>query len=194
MGLGLIMDDLIQISWLNDFVFCPISLYIHRLYGQADHMLLQNPSQINGSHAHAAVDTHRYSGRADILQGMTVYCEQYGLIGKIDLFDQKKHLLIERKKKLKKIFLGHHFQLYGQYFALKEMGYNIKAICLYSMDDNKTYPISLPEKDPDCFVAFEKTISQMRAFNIFSFVQTNKQKCLNCIYEPLCGGSVVYDE
>ena len=27
------MDDIILISNLNDFIFCPVSIYFHKLYG-----------------------------------------------------------------------------------------------------------------------------------------------------------------
>ena len=30
------MDDYILISWLNDFIFCPISIYFHQLYGNKE--------------------------------------------------------------------------------------------------------------------------------------------------------------
>lgn len=27
------MEEIILISWLNDFIFCPVSIYFHNLYG-----------------------------------------------------------------------------------------------------------------------------------------------------------------
>ena len=45
------MDDCIIISNLNDFVFCPASIYFHNLYGSQDVMTYQNSSQINGTSA-----------------------------------------------------------------------------------------------------------------------------------------------
>ena len=50
------MDDLILITQLNDFVFCPVSIYFHRIYGNQDKITYQSVSQINGTHAHNKID------------------------------------------------------------------------------------------------------------------------------------------
>ena len=50
------MDDVIIISNLNDFIFCPASIYFHKLYGSEDNLMYQSSYQINGSKAHEAVD------------------------------------------------------------------------------------------------------------------------------------------
>lgn len=57
------MDDCIIISNLNDFIFCPASIYFHNLYGSMETMLYQGPAQINGANAHKAVDEGNYSKR-----------------------------------------------------------------------------------------------------------------------------------
>lgn len=41
------MDDIILISNLNDFIFCPVSIYFHGLYGGADVLTFQTKSQLN---------------------------------------------------------------------------------------------------------------------------------------------------
>jgi len=117
-------------------------------------------------------------------------------MGKIDLYDIKKGLLTERKKKISRLYDGQIFQVYGQYFALKEMGYEVRKIRVHSMDDNKNYSITIPENDPDMMRKFEETICDMHIFNPEDYVQTNPCKCSNCIYEPMCGSScleVIYD-
>ena len=55
------MDDVISISNLNDFIFCPASIYFHKLYGSEDSLMYQSGYQINGSKAHEAVDNARLS-------------------------------------------------------------------------------------------------------------------------------------
>lgn len=55
------MDDVIIISNLNDFIFCPASIYFHKLYGSEDNLMYQSSYQINGSKAHEAVDNARLS-------------------------------------------------------------------------------------------------------------------------------------
>lgn len=185
------MDDAILITELNDFIFCPASIYFHKLYGSLDYMLYQSNDQIDGKKAHESVDLGRYSTRKDTLMGTDVYCSRYRLIGKIDIYDGKRHLLRERKKKIKTVFDGYVFQLYAQCFALREMGYPVEQMELFSIDDHKTYTVRLPEDDPAMLFAFEETIMRMREFRLDEFIQNNMDKCRRCIYEPACDRSLL---
>jgi CRISPR-associated protein Cas4 len=69
---------------------------------------------------------------------------------------------------------------------MQEMGYEVKNLKFYSMIDNKSYPIKLPEDNPTMLEKFETTIDDIKNFNIDKFVQDNAEKCKNCIYEPAC--------
>jgi len=184
-----VTENTILMSNINDFLFCPVSIYFHNLMGNADRMMSQSKFQINGTDAHKTIEAGEYTSRKDVLQGVEVYCERYGLNGMIDLFDIKKEIITERKKKVSQLYDGQIFQVYGQYFALKEMGYEVKKIKVYSMDDNRTFDIIIPEDDPVMMERFESTLSDMRTFNPDNYVQTNPRKCSNCIYEPMCGSS-----
>ena len=181
----------VSVSNLNDFVFCPVSIYFHAVEADTEKLTYQDSYQINGAAAHEKSDLGAYSTKKDMLQGVSVYCEKYNLIGKIDTFDAKSGILTERKKKIKTVYDGYVFQLYAQYFALCEMGYTISEIRLYSMDDNKTYKIEKPEECPEVLEKFEKLISDLNSFEFESFVQTNPCKCKMCIYEALCSFSVL---
>lgn len=180
----------ISISNLNDYIFCPVSIYFHSLE-EEDNILAQDSSQLNGTAAHKNSDNGTYSSRKSVLQGISVYCEEYNLIGKIDIFDSQEGILTERKKRIKTIYDGYIFQLYGQYYALSEMGYSIKEIRLYSMDDNKVYPVLLPENNPEMQEKFEHLLQDIYTFDFSGFVQTNPLKCKSCIYEPLCSYSAL---
>lgn len=187
------MEQTIAASSLNDFVFCPMSLYFHGLYRDMDVMAYENTDQINGTNAHRSVDEGHYSTQKDILTGLEVYSEKYNLIGKIDMYNVKTKTLRERKKKIKQIYDGYIFQLYAQYFALNEMGYEVKRMELYSKDDNKIYLILLPEQDSEMYAKFKQLLIDMNGFNADDFIQTNSLKCKNCIYEPACDRSVAED-
>lgn len=185
------MEEPILISYLNDFIFCPASIYFHQLYGSTDTMLFQSSDQINGTHAHEAVDAGKYSTKSNVLQAIPVYCEQYNIIGKIDLFDIGRGLLTERKKKITTIYDGYVFQLYAQYFALLEMGYQVKTLRFYAVDSNKIFPIPLPQEDMAMFTKFKQTVAAINAFKMENFRQTNAEKCRHCIYEPACDRSLL---
>lgn len=185
------MEEIILISYLNDFIFCPVSIYFHKLYGDLDKRLYQTTVQINGTNAHKSIDTKKYSSKKAILQSINVYSEEFGIQGKIDTFDTDSGILTERKNKIIKIYDGYIFQVYAQYYALIEMGYNVKKIRFHSMSDNKNYPVALPQEDSVMDTKFKKLIKQMHEFNIDNFVQTNTNKCRNCIYEPSCDRSLL---
>lgn len=185
------MDDVIIISNLNDFIFCPASIYFHNLYGNQNTISYQCSDQLNGSKAHEAVDQNKYSTRKNVYTSIEVYSEVYNTVGKIDIYDGNKKLLIERKRQIKRVYDGYIFQLYAQYFGMTEMGYQIKKLQLYSMVDNKKYDVLLPEEWPEMFKAFKKVLRDMRSFSLYDFIQTNKEKCEHCIYEPACDRSLI---
>lgn len=174
---------------LNDFIFCPASIYFHQIEAETERFTYQSSFQLNGTAKHEAVDESRYSSRKDVLQGMQVYSEKYGLIGKIDVFDVSKGILTERKKKVSQIFDGYIFQVYAQFFALEEQGYHVNEIRIYSMDDNIVYPVTLPNEDIEMLKKFESTIHAVKNFSLYGFKQDNPLKCESCIYEPLCSFS-----
>lgn len=174
------------ISLINDFIFCPASIYFHGLYYGIDTMLYQAEDQINGCFSHTAIEEGRYSSRKNILQATPVYSEKYNITGKIDIFDTQSGLLTERKRKVSVIYDGYVLQLYAQYFCLMEMGFKVNKMRIYSMTDNKTHPIALPEEDPAMLSKFLATIHYMQNFSLDGYQQTNKEKCMRCIYEPAC--------
>jgi len=180
------MEEPIAISNLNDFIFCPASIYFHNLHDDLTQLLYQTPYQINGSAVHEAIDTGGYSSKKSTLQAISVYSEKYNIIGKIDLFDTKTKTLRERKKKISIIYDGYIFQVYAQYFSLCEMGYDVQKIQLYSYDDNKTHIIPLPKDNPIMQAKFENVINDINNFNLTSFIPDNPEKCRNCVYSPFC--------
>lgn len=180
------MDTAIIISNLNDYVFCPASIYFHNLYDNRDTMTYQSIPQLRGSAAHENVDNNKYSTRKDILTSIFVYSEQYNIIGKIDIYDARSKTLIERKRCIKKVYDGYIFQLYAQYFGMEEMGYTIEHLRFHSMVDNRNYEIPLPHKNEEMFYKFKKVIYDIQHFEMDNFIQTNADKCRNCIYEPAC--------
>ena len=124
---------------------------------------------------------------------MEIYSHRYNLAGKLDTFDIKKGLLTERKKKIKTIYDGYIFQLYAQYHCLIDMGFKVKNLRLYSLDDNKPYPIALPEENPDRQHQFEQLLHTIRQFSLNSPFQANPNKCQHCIYSSLCDHVLLAD-
>ena len=179
-------EEVLSITTLNDFIFCPASIYFHQIDRDADLLTYQTHFQLNGTAKHDAIDNKRYSTKSAILQGIPVFSERYNLYGKIDLFDIDSGVLTERKKKVNQIFDGYVYQLFAQCFGLEEQGFKVNKLQIYSMDDNKLYPIKHPLEDIEMLEKFEKTIDEINKFSFDEFKQDNLLKCKRCIYEPLC--------
>ncbi|NCQ06629.1 MAG: type V CRISPR-associated protein Cas4 [Candidatus Moranbacteria bacterium] len=179
------METLIQISKINDFLFCPRSLYFHSLYENFSDTTYHTSAQTRGRLNHTTIDTGTYSSDVKFLQALEVYSEKYGLIGKIDIYDKEKKMLIERKSKISFLHQGYFFQLYAQYFALQEMGFPVEELVLRSLEDNKRYTVPLPTGES--LREFEETIDAMQSFQMnHSSLETNLKKCEHCIYQTLC--------
>ncbi|MCH4207182.1 MAG: type V CRISPR-associated protein Cas4 [Solobacterium sp.] len=185
--------ETILISNINDFIFCPVSIYFHNLYYDLDKSTYQSTMQTQGTAVHQSIDKQQDSGDKRILYALDVYSEQYGLEGKIDSFKVETGELIERKKKIVTIYDGYIFQLFAEYYCMREMGYQVNKLALYSYDDNKKYPCDLPDQQPQMKAKFINTLNNMRDFVMDGFKQSNIAKCSRCIYEPACS-FIDYDE
>ncbi|MDD6919810.1 MAG: type V CRISPR-associated protein Cas4 [Eubacteriales bacterium] len=185
------MDELILISYLNDYIFCPASIYFHNMYGNREQLTFQKEAQLNGKKAHETIDKYSYYDKRNIITGIDIYSERYGLVGKIDIYDSVNKILIERKKKVVEIYDGYILQLYAQYFSMQELGYTVESMYIHSLDDNKRYYIKKPLEDLEMFRLFEDVIVELKTTDISNYVQTNVKKCENCIYSDACDRGLV---
>ncbi len=185
------MEPYIPITMLNDFIFCPRSIYFHNVHGALGAKMIHRKPQTEGRLAHESIDSESYSSRSDILIGVEVYSATYNVMGKIDLFEISTGRLIERKNRIAVIYDGYVFQVYAQCFALREMGYSVKEIVLRDRTRNKNHPVPLPEDDPAMTAKFRDVLEELNRFDLNdpSF-EPNPEKCLNCIYSNLCDYSL----
>ncbi len=180
------MENVLTITQLNDFIFCPRSVYYNGIFrNNTNTEFYHKTSQEIGLAAHESIDEQTYSTKKDVLMGTMVFCEKYQLLGKIDIFDISTGILTERKFSITAVYDGFKYQLYSQYFALTEMGYRVKKLRLFSKKDNKVYPVSLPDKEET--LKFEALLERMRKWSPEQeFTSLNVNKCKSCIYNTLC--------
>lgn len=178
------MEDYIQISKLNDFIFCPYSIYLHSVYDNFDRKAYHRTAQTVGKIVHESLERKTYTTSKFVLQGKEVCSEKLGIVGKIDIFDSKDGLLVERKYKVKRIFDGYKYQLYAQMFCLREMGYAVKALAIQSLADNKRYNIPLPDASETG--KFKELIEKIKNYRPAVPKRKNEKKCRECVYQPLC--------
>lgn len=178
------MNDYIAISMLNDYIFCPYSIYLHNVYMDTDESLYHAIPQTNGRIAHRSIDTKQATTSKDCLMSLSVCSDTFGVIGKIDLYKLSTKTLVERKYQLKQIYRGQVYQLWMQYYCMLEMGYEIEKIVFYETSRNKVYNIPLPgEQEKQELLAF---IDSFRNYDPKNEIPVNPNKCRHCIYCNLC--------
>lgn len=179
------METFMPITYLNDFIFCPYSLYLHQVFDQGDEIMYSaKPQQVGKAH-HENIDGNELKCNFNKeLRGIYVVSNKLGIYGKIDILEVGSGKLVERKYHISTIYQGYLYQIWSQYFALTEMGYTIKQICFYSIKDKRTYPLELPGVRE--FEELRGHIRRIARYDFDSFLKTNLQKCLRCIYAALC--------
>ena len=170
----------ISISTLNDFIFCPYSIYLHNVYMESDEGIYHATPQTRGRNAHETIDTKKASNRAGDLQSLPILSEKYKLMGKIDLYRGKDKKLIERKYQLKNIYQGQIYQLWAQYLCMTEMGYDVKEIAFYEISTNKMIPVAIPSAEQ--LVQFQSFLKSYQTYNPEQPIPVNIEMQMWCIY------------
>lgn len=182
------MEDYINISSLNDFTFCPYSIYLHNVYKSTDDEVYKSIPQNRGKTAHETIDK-KTSTSANEIQSLPVSSDEFGVMGKIDIYRKEEKQLIERKYQLKQVYKGHLYQIWAQYFCMLEMGYEIERLAFYEISTNKMIPVNLPSDDEKQeLLAF---IKKFRDYNIEDDLTININKCRHCIYCNLCDKTTI---
>lgn len=174
------MDSAIPISAINDFLFCPKSLYLHGIYSTFETSVYHDTPQTAGAIAHENIEDGRYTTSKNVLQAAFVYSARLGLKGKIDLYDRRTGNLVERKRRLTRLYDGFRYQLYAQMYCLEEAGYPVKRLFIQSFSDNKRYEIPRPTKEEKR--RFEAVVSRMKNFDAADLTAHSCPHCADNIY------------
>lgn len=177
------MDNLIAISTLNDFIFCPYSIYLHNVYMDMDKDAYHSTPQTRGRNAHAGVD-NKTTTNNNILESLPVISNELGVYGKIDIYDRSKKILIERKYALKSIYRGQYYQLWAQFFCMVEMGYAVKGLAFYEISTRKSLKLPVPNDTQKAELTL--FIERYRNYDPKTLIKISENKCAHCIYCNLC--------
>lgn len=139
--------------------------------------------QTRGKIAHEATDNKKSTRKTDVM-ALPVFCNEIGIMGKIDLYKSEEKYLIERKYKLAKIYQGQLYQLWGEYFCMKEMGYEIDKLSFYEISTNRMIPMEIPGEEQK--EELKNFVRAFKSFNPAESIEINENKCAHCIYNPLC--------
>lgn len=177
------MDTFIPISELNDFIFCPYSIYLHNVFMGVDRDVYQAKPQVQGTAAHRE-ETEAKVLDHNILAEISVVSEKIGIQGVIDIYDIRTETLIENKYQLKNIYLGQLLQIWGQYYCMKEMGYKVSKLQFHVISSDTNIDVPIPD-DKD-YQTLVDVVYQFRRYRPEDQIQVNPNKCSHCIYNPLC--------
>jgi len=148
-----------------------------------DEDMYQATPQIQGKLAHTSVDAIKKKNNNSI-SSLSVISDEFSIMGKIDIYYQDKKFLVERKYQMKQIFKGQIYQLWAQYFCMKEMGFIIEKLAFYEISTNKMIPIDIPSKEDK--EEFRLFIKKVKNYNPNCNILFNSNKCIHCIYCNLC--------
>lgn len=183
------METFLQITYLNDFVFCPYSIYLHQVFdNNAEDLYSANPQQ-KGKAVHQQIDAFEHEKdqlpkTLEVLEGIYVISNELGVYGKIDTLYLQDKKLVESKYAITTLYRGYYYQLWSQYYALTEMGYEVEHLSFYSIKDHKEYKIALP--DSKNLEELRNHIRKIARFDFEADIKVNPVKCRHCIYASLC--------
>ncbi len=183
------METYLPITYLNDFVFCPYSIYLHQVFDNNQEETYSASPQQYGKSAHSDIDSFEEKEKTSksvskILKGIYVISNKLGVYGKIDTLYLNQKKLVESKYQIKTLYRGYYYQLWSQYFALCEMGYEVTKLNFYSIKDRQNYPISIPDKNDEA--ELRSHIRKIANFDFEAELIVNPMKCSHCIYAALC--------
>lgn len=181
------METLLQISYLNDFIFCPYSIYLHQVFDNSNEVVYSAAPQQRGKTAHYDIDSFSETQNAEegtLLKGIYVVSNKLGLYGKIDTYDIKQKKLIESKYLISNIYRGYYYQLWSQYFAMIEMGFEVEYLSFYSIKESKEIGVPIPTQSN--LDELRQHIRKIAHFDFSQAIKVNPNKCKHCIYASLC--------
>jgi CRISPR-associated exonuclease Cas4 len=115
------MEDIIAISALNQFIFCPRRCALMHVEG----IWADNAHTAKGTILHTHADERGYEviGNAKLLRALPLYSTEYGLSGRADIVEIRGNEIIpvEYKKGKKREFDNDNIQLTAQALCLEEM-------------------------------------------------------------------------
>lgn len=183
------MEDYMPITKLNDFIFCPLSLYFKSCYSKFNDNVYYQDRIIAGKIEHDKKHTKDINNILKLIN-FFVYSDKYMIIGKIDEYNILTKELIEYKNNINRIYDGYIYQVWAQYFCLTSMGYAVDKMSIVSISSGEEFIINKPS--PFEIITFNELVEKVRFFrpeNYINKINKNFCKCRKCIYRELCNNN-----
>ena len=178
------MEDIIAISTLNQYVFCPRRCALMHIEG----IWSDNEHTAKGTILHEHADERGYEtiGKARVLRALPLYSHKYGLSGKADIVEVrgKEIIPVEYKKGKRREFDNDNIQLTAQALCLEEMfETEIKRGFIYHASSKKRREVLI---DEDLRKATIETIEKVREL-------LSNEHIPSAEYKPRCEGCSLYN-
>lgn len=180
------MEYFLSITALNDFVFCPYSIYLHEIYGGNKEETYHSKFQSKGKRLHDFIENNK---DAKDLKHAYVYSQKLGIYGKIDEYIPLTKELIEYKSNVAIMFKGYYYQIWSQYLCMTEMGFEIERLSFFDFKINKKTQLDLPTDSE--INELTKHINKVKHYDFASEILVNPNKCRRCIYQSLCEKAIL---
>ncbi len=179
------METFLPLSYLNDFIFCPYSIYLHQVFDNTKEEVYSAQPQQKGKSQHQIKEQIELAdNKVKVLSEIYVISNTLGVYGKIDQYYPTEKKLIERKYSITTIYRGYYYQLWSQYIALQEMGFEVKSIYFQTIKNNQTIAVNLPTKRD--IEELKNHIKKIARYDFNQNINVNPEKCKRCIYAALC--------
>lgn len=175
------MENFLTITTLNDFVFCPYSIYLHEVYNPNKEEVYHGKDQSKGKRLHYFIENNQ---EVKDFKHAYVISTDLKIYGKIDDYNCLQKELIEYKSKASTVYKGYYYQIWAQYYCLKEMGIQVNKLAFY--DFSKGSKISLPLPTHYNLLELKNHIIKVQNFDFTSEIKINPNKCNRCVYKNLC--------
>lgn len=190
-------DNLVFLSWIHEYAFCPRRFYLRVCEGQCS----INTAMAEGKQSHKRVDSEKIEKRGNLIQvfGLKVHSKEFDLYGVCDRVDfyvsengtyidflNEKCLIhpVEFKHGRKRNADDYMQQLCGQAICLEEMfGCEIEEGTLWYTGTKQSLEICI-SKDLK-----ERTLRTIEAIK----KQVNKNKDIKATYRKLCNNCAMFD-
>jgi len=175
------MEHYLAITTLNDFIFCPYSIYLHQIYKKSNENVYHSKFQSKGKRLHNFIDNNQDKNS---WKHAFVYSNKLKIYGKIDDYNPASKELIEYKSTIAIAFKGYYYQIWAQYLCLLEMNVTVKKIAFYDFNKQEKIPLEIPSEEN--IKELKNHILKVQFYNFNSPINVNPNKCKHCIYHNLC--------
>lgn len=175
------MEHYLPISILNDFIFCPYSIYLHQIYDAQQEELYHSIFQSRGKRLHNFLHNDT---QANNLRHAFVVSNRWGIYGRIDEYIDSERELIEYKSSVATPYKGYYYQIWAQYVCLSEMGVRVDKLAFFDLSTETKMPIPIPTQEQ--LNELYAHIERIKYYDFSTEIIVNPNKCKKCIYFNLC--------